>query len=138
MQALLGLLDGLFGCDLRDRLFQHTICLFPGLRLKSSNSTALSALDVVPQAKASFVLCADRGLVLACSSRFVPCQRRSNFRQNGRSKIPQFVGAVIGRCLDQASSLERLRRLTGGSGGGLALGRERMCSGSSWACSRNR
>ena len=41
------------------------------------------------------------------------------------------VGAGIGRCLDQAVSLERLRRLTGGSGWGLALGRERMCSGSS-------
>jgi DNA-binding CsgD family transcriptional regulator len=59
------------------------------------------------------------------------CQRRSNSPQNGRSKIPQFVGAGIGRCLDQAVSLERLRRLTVDSSGGLALGRERMCSGSS-------
>jgi len=30
------------------------------------------------------------------------------------------------------------RRLTGGSGGALGGTRERMCSGSSWACSRSR
>ena len=64
-------LDGLLCSDLRDRLFQHTICLFPGLRLKRANSTALSALDVLPQRQASLVLCAYGRVVLACSSRFV-------------------------------------------------------------------
>ena len=42
-----------------DRLFLHTIRLFPGLRLKCSCSPALSALDVVPQRQASFVLGTD-------------------------------------------------------------------------------
>src|SRR3954468_17861783 len=64
-------LDGLLGRDLCDRLFQHTICLFPGLRLKRAHSTALSALDVVPQRQASLVLCAYGSVVLACRSRFV-------------------------------------------------------------------
>src|SRR4051794_27414024 len=64
-------LEGLLGRDLRDRLFQHTICLFPGLRLKRAHSTALSALDVVPQRQASLVLCAYGSVVLACRSRFV-------------------------------------------------------------------
>src|SRR6476619_949301 len=36
-------LDGLLCRDLCDRLFQHKISLFPGLRLKRANSTALSA-----------------------------------------------------------------------------------------------
>src|SRR3954453_2867695 len=71
-------LDGLLCRDLGDRLFQHTICLFPGLRLESSNSTALSALDVVSQRLATFVLGTDCRVILACSSRFVtqPCNER--------------------------------------------------------------
>src|SRR3954470_18743703 len=52
-------LDGLLCRDLGDRLFQHTICLFSGLRLESSNSTALAALDVVSQRLATFVLGTD-------------------------------------------------------------------------------
>ena len=33
----------LLGRDLRNRFFQHTICLFPGLHLESTDSTALCA-----------------------------------------------------------------------------------------------
>src|SRR3954466_3618672 len=69
-------LDGLLCRDLGDRLFQHTICLFSGLRLESSNSTALSALDVVSQRLATFVLGTDCRVVLACSSRFVTQARK--------------------------------------------------------------
>ena len=64
-------LDGLLCRDLRDRLLQHSICLFPGLRLKRANSTALLTLDVVTQRQASLVLCGYGRVVLACSSRFV-------------------------------------------------------------------
>src|SRR3954469_9590878 len=69
-------LDGLLCRDLGDRLFQHTICLFPGLRLESSNSTALSALDVVSQRLATFVLGTDCRVILACRSRFVTQARK--------------------------------------------------------------
>jgi hypothetical protein len=68
------------------------------------------------------------------------CQRRSNFPQNRRSKIPQFLEHRGSTGLDQERSF-RGRPRRGGTlvwvGPGVRL-RERMCSGSSCACSRSR
>jgi len=68
------------------------------------------------------------------------CQRRLNFPQNRRSKIPQFSGSGISRDQDREPSFfGRPPRDLAGADAWVAGGtRERMCSGSSWACSRSR
>jgi hypothetical protein len=70
---------------------------------------------------------------------FKVCQRRSSFPQNGRSKIPQYREAGISRRIDQSCSFRRARRrLAACSLGSAEVRRERICSGSSCACSRSR
>ena len=67
------------------------------------------------------------------------CQRRSNFPQNRRSKFPQFCFRGSAGLDQERSFRGRPRgRVTGASAGALAEMRERMCSGSNWACSRSR